>query len=81
MTKKQFLHKCVGMETADIATLAKSVLTEAQASTVINALQRAEAEAEANAGFYIDGFKTVFRGETVEAYGQPNYGCYAAIEF
>jgi hypothetical protein len=80
MTKKQFLHKCAGMQTADIADLAKSVLTEAQASTVINALLEAEADAAAQAGFYVTGFKTVFTGYTVEAYGDNNYGCYAAIE-
>jgi hypothetical protein len=80
MTKKQFLHKCAGMQTADIADLAKSVLTEAQASTVINALDSAMDETIAKAGFYIKGFKTVFSGETVEAYGDNNYACYAGIE-
>lgn len=80
MTKLQFLHKCAGMQTADIAAIAKNVLTEAQASTVINALNSAMDEAEAKAGFYIKGFRTVFNGETVEAYGTGNYGCYTSIE-
>lgn len=80
MTKKQFLHKCAGMQTADIAALAKNVLTETQTSTVINALLKAEADADAQAGFYVKGFRTVFNGETVEAYGEGNYGCYVSIE-
>lgn len=80
MTKNQFLHKCAGMQIADIADLAKEVLTETQASTVINALTSAMNEAEADAGFYVDGFKTVFEGKTVLAYGHSNYGCYVSIK-
>lgn len=80
MTKKQFLHKCVGMQAADIIKAAESVLSEVNASAVINALNSAMDEAEAKAGFYVKGFKTVFNGETVEAYGDNNYGCYSAIE-
>ncbi len=80
MTKKQFLHKCAGMETTDIVALAKNVLTETQASAVINALNSAMDEAETDAGFYIKGFRTVFEGETIEAYGNNNCGCYTSIK-
>lgn len=81
MTKLQLLHKCAGMEAADIIKAAESVLSEVNASAVINALNSAMDEADAKAGFYVKGFRTVFNGETVEAYGTGNYGCYAAIEF
>ncbi len=80
MTKKQFLHKCAGMEAADIIKAAKSVLSEANASAVINALNSAMDEAETDAGFYIKGFRTVFEGETIEAYGNNNCGCYTSIK-
>lgn len=79
MTKLQFLHACTGMEAADIIRAAKSVLSEANASTVIDALNSAMDEAETKAGFYIKGFRTVFNGETLEGYGDNNCGCYAGI--
>lgn len=80
MTKKQFLHKCVDMQAADIIKAAKSVLSEANASAVINALNSAMDAADSKAGFYVKGFKIVFDGDCLEAYGEGNYGCYVAIE-
>ena len=79
MTKRQFLRACVGMEAADIIRAAEG-LSEANASAIINALNSAMDEAEAKAGFYVKGFRTVFSGETIEAYGNGNYGCYTSIK-
>lgn len=80
MTKLQFLHACVGMEAADIIKAAESVLSEVNASAVINALNSAMDEVETKAGFYVKGFRTVFSGETLEGYGDNNCGCYIGIE-